>query len=658
MSRFVIAAVSGMLIGCSGGFSPSLPGLKHEAEEPPPTVEVEFEEPEDDPVKALEARAEETPATLEGWTETSIYAPVFTTPPYEMLITPGPAAWTSGHGVAVDGDRLFVLDRANGRLVVIQRITGDVLARIALGYAPEQLVVSPGGVAYLTVPALHRVVRVDPTYEVSSVEVPAEPFGIAMSHDADRLYVTCTGADRLVTLDVATLGIVADAPTQSRPLGVTVASDGRIHVGHIGGRVLRFDPDGSTEHHLRRFTAHEGYYGVTPMFAQDSVASGARSLAASPWDSSVFAAHTRAYTGIQISCTSYYGSTICPQAPTGQVIVGAITSLPGGTAPPPGKVAPDTYFSTEADMTGPELMLLPYDIVHHPTRGLLFVTDVAMNRIIVFLSSAADPMERPVALINTDSMPRSVAFSPDGDTAYVELAGDCQVGRIDLTGLWSGKGDVVQDHQLRYADDEADLDWRIGQRAFHSARMTQVSNGRFACASCHPDGRDDARVWQSSNGLSQTRPLADLHGTGPFGWYGQASTLHQYVAAACGRMGGLSPMSSATMLMPYVASLTRPANPTELSPAAQRGKDLFDGPAQCFTCHPGGDTNNLGAVLPGVVVIDTPSLAGIGASAPYLHDGSAETLMEVLEVTSDWMGAAFALTQGEKDDLVAYLKTL
>jgi len=60
----------------------------------------------------------------------------------------------------------------------------------------------------------------------------------------------------------------------------------------------------------------------------------------------------------------------------------------------------------------------------------------------------------------------------------------------------------------------------------------------------------------------------------------------------------------------------------------------------------------LGGALPG---IDTPTLKGVWQSAPYLHDGSAETLMDVLADATAVAHLGSVLTAQEKSDLVRYM---
>jgi cytochrome c peroxidase len=58
--------------------------------------------------------------------------------------------------------------------------------------------------------------------------------------------------------------------------------------------------------------------------------------------------------------------------------------------------------------------------------------------------------------------------------------------------------------------------------------------------------------------------------------------------------------------------------------------------------------------------VDTPSLIGLAASAPYYHDGSAATLEALLADRGLVHGMADAseLSDAQIADLVAYLETL
>ena len=127
---------------------------------------------------------------------------------------------------------------------------------------------------------------------------------------------------------------------------------------------------------------------------------------------------------------------------------------------------------------------------------------------------------------------------------------------------------------------------------------------------------------------------------------------------------------------------------TAISASAQRGHALFRGKADCFRCHVGFNFTdesyrNIGVGLDrsepdlGRFAVSgkdkdrgafkTPTLRDIALTAPYFHDGSAQTLLDVVE----WYDkGGFAnpqlapeikelnLSPQEKADLVEFMRTL
>lgn len=125
-----------------------------------------------------------------------------------------------------------------------------------------------------------------------------------------------------------------------------------------------------------------------------------------------------------------------------------------------------------------------------------------------------------------------------------------------------------------------------------------------------------------------------------------------------------------------------------MSAAAVRGMRVFNGKGHCTPCHSGPlfsnqDFHNLGVGMdkekPDLGRFDhtknpadkgkfkVPTLRNIAETPPYLHDGSAKTLMEVIEVydhggaPNPWLDPLvlpLQLTQREMQDLVAFLEAL
>ncbi len=104
-----------------------------------------------------------------------------------------------------------------------------------------------------------------------------------------------------------------------------------------------------------------------------------------------------------------------------------------------------------------------------------------------------------------------------------------------------------------------------------------------------------------------------------------------------------------------------------LSAEAGTGKLLFEGVAGCAACHPAplfipeppAPLTIAAGVGTGLAPINVPSLRGLWNTAPYLHDGSAATLLDVLTRDSGGQhGATSGLDAQELAALVAYLNAI
>lgn len=124
-----------------------------------------------------------------------------------------------------------------------------------------------------------------------------------------------------------------------------------------------------------------------------------------------------------------------------------------------------------------------------------------------------------------------------------------------------------------------------------------------------------------------------------------------------------------------------------LTPQQRRGLMLFrSGATRCFECHgaptfgqdtfrvvgvPGDDPGRAGVTPDGMRgAFRVPTLRNIALTAPYMHNGSMETLEEVVQFYADGGGRTrgvanvdpfvfgFALTEQEKADLVAFMLAL
>jgi hypothetical protein len=127
-------------------------------------------------------------------------------------------------------------------------------------------------------------------------------------------------------------------------------------------------------------------------------------------------------------------------------------------------------------------------------------------------------------------------------------------------------------------------------------------------------------------------------------------------------------------LRAYQLSLSKPSPPPGSfdAVAAERGRLVFNGAGRCSTCHVGTtftDINSGRLHDPSETGMDpryaartsqkryrTTPLRGLWQHPPYFHDGSAATLVDVVDHYDT--ARALRLTDQQKRDLVEYLKTL
>ncbi len=213
-----------------------------------------------------------------------------------------------------------------------------------------------------------------------------------------------------------------------------------------------------------------------------------------------------------------------------------------------------------------------------------------------------------------------------------------------------------------------------GRVLFHSSDERISSDGR-ACASCHPDGRDDGQVWSTPDGPRNAPMLAGrLDESEPYGWLGGARDLEAHLGTTLARLGaktgkkGLSD-DDKRALVSYVLSMKPPTVPQAEAKDLRVtwGKRIYESPeAGCAGCHgngglsPDGQRHNVLSWADGDVigVFDTPSLRFVGGTGPYFHDGRFASLRDLLTRTRGAMGQSKRLSDAELDALEAYVRTL
>jgi YVTN family beta-propeller protein len=276
-----------------------------------------------------------------------------------------------------------------------------------------------------------------------------------------------------------------------------------------------------------------------------------------------------------------------------------------------------------------------------------------------------------VPLPEGDLGPRAIVCV--GRKAYTANYFSDTVSVIDL----DAPGATVKSIPLGSKVEIAEMDEvRKGQFYFHDAAL--CLQGWQSCSSCHPgEARVDGLSWDLMNdGIGNpksTRSLLLAHRTPPAMFLGVRSNA--VVAVRAGIKFILftnQPEAVPAAIDEYLKSLTPLPSPHlvhgQLSQAAERGRGLFNGAAGCADCHVPGLYTDLHAHDVGTRrtfdgpadTFYTPTLVEVWRTAPYLHDGSAVTIRDVLTTRnpSGRHGDAKDLSPAEIDDLCEYVLSL
>jgi cytochrome c len=200
----------------------------------------------------------------------------------------------------------------------------------------------------------------------------------------------------------------------------------------------------------------------------------------------------------------------------------------------------------------------------------------------------------------------------------------------------------------------------------HNASATST----IACASCHAEGHEDGHTWIfDTEGERRTQTVSGgVLATAPLHWDGSMNDLTDIMHEVFERrMGGDPSQATSAHVDAFAQWLnTIPAyaaSPTGTAAQIAHGQQLFKS-ASCDNCHSGAHfTNNKTLDVGTGQAFQVPTLIGVAARAPFMHDGCASSLADRFDANAACNGGqAHGLTQSlaasDITDLVAYLETL
>jgi YVTN family beta-propeller protein len=587
------------------------------------------------------------------------------------------------------------------------------IASVAAGAEGTAVSLAPGAMAasadgqrlFIACAAANQVLVIDARRAVVTriINVPGPPSGLALSSDSRRLYVTCASPESTVAvIDTASgrlqnklrAGHTAMAPLlgpTGRTLYVCNRFDNDVCVIALpGGRQIAriavsrepvadaLTPDGHwllVANHLQTGRADVPNVAAAVSVIDTSANRVAKTIVL-PNGSGLLRGVAVSPDGRLAAVTHVLSYNYLPttQVDRGWMNCNALTLLDLSRLETVGTVLLDEVDRGAANpwavaWTADGRRLL---VTHAGTDELSVIEAPALIKKLAGMTTAqesADDLAFLVGIRRRVALPlkgaRALAVS--GTRAYV--AGYNLVA-VDLTAPTPGLTSIP------ISAPSAPSSIRRGEMLFNDAGL--CFQEWQSCASCHSsDGRVDGKNWDLLNdGIGNpknTHSLLLSHRTPPAMSESVRDTAEEAVRAGIRHvLFSTQPEEVADAVDDYLKSLTPVPSPHlvrgRLSASAQRGKLLFeDARVGCADCHPPGLFTSLQSYDVGTrsawdhtSAFDTPSLIEVWRTAPYLHDGSAATVNDVLTThnSHDQHGRTSHLTPKELADLADYLLSL
>lgn len=587
--------------------------------------------------------------------------------PINMAVRPG-------------GKELYVTCESAHTVIVIDLATRQKVGEIPVGGQPQDVCFTPDGRRAFVSNRLDDTVSVvdaDVRQAIATLAVGDEPHGVLVDRAGKHLYVLNTASDSITVFDASTLQEVKQLAASRSPWSLAMSPDGsRIVVTNALSRFVPFRTSSMSE--------------LTVIDTDRAVV-----------DQRIVAPHTNLLQGVTWHPSGKFALFTLLRTknlvPMTRLMQGWTITNGLGILWADGRV--DQVLLDEPGMSFPD----PADVACTPDGRFALVTSSSTDRVAVVdlakllaLLESATPEERQrvipnhlgkatefvVAHIPTGTSPRGILIGPDGKTAFVANTLDDSLTVIDLATFQPVERiDLGGPKEITKA--------RYGERLFNSAKIT--FRRQFSCHSCHPDGHIDGLSYDiEADGIGNdpvdNRTLRGILDTAPFKWAGTNPSLSRQCGARLAvyftRLAPFTP-EELSALDYYVTTIPRPPNRyralgAPLTDAQRRGKAMFertrtnDGREipigqRCTTCHfpplyTDRRRHDVGTkyFLDKLAEFDVPHLNNIYDSAPYLHNGMADTLEEIWTRfnPSDKHGVTNDMTKDQLNDLIEYLKTL
>ncbi len=577
-----------------------------------------------------------------------------------------------------DGKMLYVTAATAKKIVKIDSATDQVVAEWTLKANPSGIAVATNGTLYITGGAeagkLFKVNAAGKTTD--SLEVGHTPLAPVVSADGKTVYVLNRFNNNVMVVDTDTMKIVATIPVVREPHAAVLAGRGKLLfvANHLPYVRATDDVVAATVSVIDTAT-----HKVLKTMMLPNGSTGVRGTTASPDGKFVYVTHTFGRyqlptTQLERGWMNTAGLSVFNGETGDYINTVLLDDVDLGAANPWGiTVSPDGKTLVVAHAGTREVSVIDREALH------VRLEKAAKGEKVTEVTKSATDVPNDLSFLVT--IRRRVKIEGDGPRGIIICGGSVYVAcyfseRVVHVNLADS---VLKPMPIVLAKDFDLLKDRVrrGEMLFNDGAM--CFQQWQSCASCHPDARADALNWDLINdGIGnpkQTKNMLFSHLTPPTMVTGIREGM-----AMCNRKGlthiqfVVRPDEDAVCIDAYVMSLKPVPSPYlqdgALTKSAKRGEKVFK-KAGCVECHPSNKKSPEGYPLftdlhqhPLLGIgneegraFDTTSLTEIWRTAPYLYDGRALTMDEVLTTCNpkDVHGATKNLSIEEVKDLAEYI---
>jgi cytochrome c peroxidase len=565
--------------------------------------------------------------------------------PVDLVVIPGSRCALTANQTS---DSVTLVDLEKGTVVAEQRC-GQKPAAVACTRDGKRVAVSElwsGTVSFFEI----QGTEVKP---FGQARVGAFPRGLAFAPDGNTLYIAVAGNEEVVQFDCRNSRIIGRWPAPREPRQVLLSADGRALVAASSRSGVVRCWDTATRQLIWERTIEDGF--------------NLRGLAFTPDGQAVVCVHS-VHRQFPVSKENIA---------EGWVIDSRLSrlSLRAEQQPPVQQIALDAKGRAVGD---------PWGIAFSPDGRWLAVAASGTHELLVLENhsipwrsgdpgDSLDPRlassDRNFKRFSLGGRPLALAFLKKSDQAAVA---NYLLDAVQIVDIKSAR--VLR--TICLGGPARPSLARLGEALFYDADRSH--DQWFSCNTCHVEGHTCGLNFDTLNDDSYGNPkltptLRNVSKTGPWTWHGWQKDLGRAIAKSFTQtMFGPEPShEEIKAVVAFLETLDHPPRPHRdpigrMSALAEQGRAIFQTKARCARCHQGDLYTSEGNYDVRLEpdgspyhLWNPPSLRGLIDRGPYLHDGRAKTLDDLLQNHHgpEKLGAQ-PLTAQERRALIIFLESL